>query len=291
MKALLQSSASAIEPVSLQSWQLDIPVILGIVGSAGIYLWVTSASERNRYPGGEAVPPLRIASFVAGLLAFAIALLSPVEPLSDDYLFSAHMVQHILITIVGPPLVLLGIPPWLFQAVAQGLGPVWKGWRFLTLPLLAFVLFNLTFAVVHFPAFYNWALRDENVHIFEHVLLWSTSFIGWWPVLAPTAALGALSRPLKGLYLLGCTLPGQIVGALLTFASAVVYDEYTRAGRVWGLSALTDQQIGGLIMWVLVGNFFLIVALITLGRWAAAQAQADRPPSRSTHSTDPAAPG
>ncbi len=275
MKALLQRS-NDIDPVTLQSWQFDIPVILGILGSAAIYLWVTSASERGRYPGGEDVPPLRMVSFFSGLLAFAVALLSPIEPLSDDYLFSAHMVQHILITIVGPPLVLLGIPGWLFQAIAQGLGPVWKVWRFLTMPLLAFVLFNLTFAVVHFPAIYNLALRDENVHIFEHVLLWSTAFIGWWPVLAPSEALGALSRPLKGLYLLGCTLPGQIVGALLTFANSVVYDEYERAPRLWGLSALTDQQIGGLLMWVLVGNFFLIAALITLGRWAAAQADSDQ---------------
>ncbi len=288
MRILAQTST--IEPISLLSWQLDVPVILGIVGAASIYLWVTSPSERVRYPGGQAVPAIRIVSFFGGLLAFAIALLSPIEPLSDDYLFSGHMIQHILITIVGPPLVLLGIPAWLYEAIAQSLGVVWKIWRFLTKPLLAFVLFNLTFTLVHFPSFYNWALQNENVHILEHVLLWGTSFIGWWPILAPTAALGALSRPLKGLYLLGCTLPGQIVGALLTFAGSVVYDEYTKADRIWGISALTDQQIGGLLMWVLVGNFFLIAALIVLGRWAADQAAADRHPAAPTRKPGPATP-
>jgi putative membrane protein len=264
------------DSIDLWSWQLDIPVIVGIVGAAAIYLWITSPGERAHYPGSEPVPSLRIASFFLGLLAFGVALLSPLEPLSDDFLFSGHMAQHILITIVGPPLMLLGIPTWLYETAAEALGRVWSVWRFLTKPLLAFALFNLTFALVHFPAFYNLALRNENVHILEHVLLWATSFIGWWPVLAPSAALGALSRPLKGLYLLGCTLPGQVVGALLTFANSVVYDEYEKASRVWGLSPLTDQQIGGLIMWVLVGNFFLATALITLGRWAAAQAAADR---------------
>lgn len=289
MNALLLQT-DTIKPVSLTSWQLDVPVILGIIGSVAIYLWVTSEGERERYPGGEAVPPIRVAAFFGGLLAFGIALLSPLEPLSDDYLFSAHMVQHILITIVGPPLMLLGIPPWLYAAAARGLGPVWQAWRFLTKPLLAFLIFNITFSVVHFPLFYNWALRDENVHILEHVLLWSTAFIGWWPVLAPSKELGALNRPMKGIYLLGCTLPSQLVGALVTFANSIIYDEYLRAEhRVWGLSPLADQQIGGLIMWVLVGAFFLFAAMIILGRWAAEQAAHEGPPSRSVRQRQRAA--
>jgi len=272
----LQVATNEIEPISLTSWQLDVPVIVGIVGSAAIYLWITSASERARYPDSEPVSVGQKFSFFTGLLAFAIALLSPLEPMADDYLLSGHMVQHILLTIVGPPLVLLGIPAWLYRVVAQAVGPVWTAWRFVTRPLLAFVLFNLTFALVHFPAFYNLALRDQNVHILEHVLLWSTAFIGWWPILAPDEELGALPRPLKGLYLLGSTIPGQVVGALLTFSGSVVYDEYERAPRLWGLAPLTDQQIGGLLMWVLVGTFFLAAALITFARWAGEQAAADR---------------
>lgn len=273
----LQESTSSVEPISLTSWQFDVPVIIGLVGSAAIYLWLTSESERERYPGSEPVSPGRKATFFGGLLAFAIALLSPIEPMSDDYLLSGHMVQHILLTIVGPPLVLLGIPAWLYRLIAQAIGPVWTVWRFLTRPLLAFVLFNLTFALVHFPAFYNLALTNQNVHILEHVLLWSTSFIGWWPILAPDEELGALPRPLKGLYLLGSTIPGQVVGALLTFAGSVVYDEYEQAPRLWGISPLTDQQIGGLLMWVFVGTFFLAAALATFARWASEQEASDRP--------------
>ncbi|MEZ4523225.1 MAG: cytochrome c oxidase assembly protein [Thermomicrobiales bacterium] len=271
-----QGQADGIEPVSLLSWQLDIPVMLGIIGAAAIYLWITSENERTRYPDGAAASAGQMACFFGGLAAFGIALLSPIEPVSDDYLLSGHMVQHILLTIVGPPLVLLGIPTWLYRVVAQAVGPVWTVWRFLTKPLLAFVLFNLTFALVHFPSFYNLALQNQNVHILEHVLLWGTSFIGWWPILAPTEDLGALPRPLKGLYLLGSTIPGQVVGALLTFASTVVYHEYERAPRLWGISPLADQQIGGLLMWVLVGTFFLIAALATFGRWAAEQTKADQ---------------
>ena len=267
---------SDVEPISLLSWQFDVPVIVGIIGAAAIYLWLTSESERKRYPGSAPVSTGRMASFFGGLFAFAIALLSPLEPLSDDYLLTGHMAQHILLTIVGPPLILIGIPPWLYRVVAAAVGPIWTAWRFVTRPLLAFVLFNLTFALVHFPAFYNLALRDQNVHILEHVLLWSTAFIGWWPILAPDEELGALPRPLKGLFLLGSTFPGQVVGALLTFSSSVIYEEYERAPRLWGLSPLVDQQIGGLMMWVLVGTFFLAAALITFGRWASSQTAADQ---------------
>lgn len=263
--------------VGLQSWQFDPPVVVGLIGLSALYLWIISPSQRVRYAGSEPVPPIRIASFFTGLLAFAIALLSPLEPLSDSFLFSAHMVQHILLTLVGPPLMLLGLPLWMVQAIARGTGRAWTVWRFLTRPLLAFAIFNLTFAFVHFPAFYNLALRDENVHILEHILLWTTAFIGWWPVLAPTRELGELTRPLKGLYLLASTIPGQVVGAILTFSDTIVYDEYAHANRVWGLSPLTDQQLGGLIMWVLVGSFFLAVAMIPLGRWASEQTGRDSP--------------
>jgi len=286
----LQVTASEVGPISLTSWQFDVPVIVGIIGSAAIYLWITSASERQRYPGSAPVPASQMASFFGGLFAFAIALLSPVEPLSDDYLLSGHMIQHILLTIVGPPLILLGIPAWLYRVIAAAVGPIWTAWRFVTRPLLAFILFNLTFAVVHFPAFYNLALRDQNVHILEHVLLWSTAFVGWWPILAPDEDLGALPRPLKGLFLLGSTIPGQVVGALLTFSGSIVYSEYESAPRLWGLSPLVDQQIGGLLMWVLVGTFFLAAALITFGRWASSQTAADqaRTPRPSSSISDEA---
>jgi putative membrane protein len=272
----LQSTTNDVEAVSLLSWQFDIPVIVGIVGSAAIYVWITSDSERRRYPDSAPVPLRRQLAFFGGLLAFAVALLSPIEPISDDYLLSGHMVQHILLTIVGPPLILLGIPEWLYRAIAQAIGSVWTIWRFLTRPLLAFLLFNLTFALVHVPAFYDLALRNQNAHILEHVLLWGTAFIGWWPILAPSEDLGALPRPLKGLYLLVSTIPGQVVGALLTFADTVVYAEYERAPRLWGLSPLIDQQIGGLLMWVLVGTFFLAAALYTFGRWASDQTGRDQ---------------
>lgn len=262
--------------IDLLTWQFDPPVILGLIAASGLYIWATSPSERGRYPNSAPVPTIQIISFFAGLLAFAVALLSPLEPLSDSFLFSGHMVQHILITIVGPPLMMLGIPQWLYEAIARGAGRLWDVWLFITRPLLAFAIMHLTFTFVHFPAFYNLALRNENVHILEHILLWATAFIGWWCIVAPSRELGAISRPLKGLYLMASTIPGQVVGALITFSGSILYDEYAHANRVWGLSVEADQQIGGLLMWVGVGTFFLVVALAILGAWANDQTSADR---------------
>lgn len=262
--------------IGLADWQADPPVMVGLVAAAGLYLWATSAKERSRYPNSAPPSKWQFTSFFLGLLAFAVALLTPLEPLSDSFLFSAHMVQHILISVVGPPLILLGVPRWLYEVIAAGAGRAWKVWLFITGPILGFLLFHGAFSFVHFPEFYNAALRNENIHILEHVLIWTTAFIGWWCVLAPTRELGALPRPMKGLYLLAGTVPGQIVGAIITFADGVIYDEYLHANRVWGLSPMADQQIGGLLMWVGVGTFFFVAAMVVFVRWGVDQTAEDR---------------
>ena len=279
-----------LSEISLWSWQPDPPVMLGLAGSAALYLWATSARQRVHYPSSTPVEPWRAALFFTGLLAFAVALLSPLEPLADSFLLTGHMLQHLLITIVGPPLMLLGVPPWLWATIARGSGNFWKMWLLITRPVPAFLIFNVTFALVHLPGFYNLALRNDNVHILEHVLLWTTAFVGWWCVVAPSKELGAISAPMKGLYLLANTIPGQLVGALITFSGAILYDEYAHASRVWGLSVHTDQEIGGLIMWVGVGTFYFVVAMIVFYRWASAQVAADHAPRRRPQAAQPEPP-
>ncbi len=252
-------------------------MLLGAVGISGLYLWAISDKERARYPDSQPVSPWRITAFFAGILAFIIALLSPIEPLADDFLLTAHMVQHILITLIGPLLMLLGVPPWLWSAIAKGLGRGWDLWIMITRPVPAFLIFNLTFAFVHIPGFYNLALENTNVHILEHVLLWGTAFIAWWCVVAPSPELGELQPGiLKGVYLLANTIPGQIVGALITFSNGILYEEYNHAPRMWGLSPTSDQQLGGLIMWVGVGTFYVIAAMIIFFKWAAEEEAKER---------------
>jgi putative membrane protein len=209
---------------------------------------------------------LRIQSFLLGVLVLFIALVSPIETLGDRYLLTAHMIQHMLITLIAPPLLLLGTPRWLFRPLlrlplARPIG------RVLTSPLVAFLAFNVTFIAWHVPAFYELTLNSLPVHILEHIMFIVTATLTWWPVFSPLDELPPLSAPAQCLYLFFESLPPTILGALITFAGSVLYPTYTRAPRVWGLSPAIDQQIAGLIMWIPGALVFFTVLTVVFFRW------------------------
>ena len=248
------------------SWQLEPTVVVGVVLAGFLYFrWIHL--HRQRHPDETFVTTNQQAMFVAGLATFVLALLSPVDAFAK-YLLSMHMVQHVLLTIVGPPLLLLGLPKAAVEALSN-LGRPWVVWRFLTRPLIAFVAFNVVFSLIHLPVVYNLILVNQPFHIASHLVLIGTAIIMWWPVLAPGREYGEISPAMKILYLVASTVPGQIVGAIITLAAAPLYSEYALAPeRIWGLSLATDQEIGGLLMWVGVGSFFLGVAGMAFFRWA-----------------------
>lgn len=255
------------ENPSFGSWQLEPTVIIGIAVAGFLYFrWIRNY-ERS-HPGEQAASTAKQVTFVLGLATFVIALLSPVDVFSS-YLLSMHMTQHILLTVVGPPLLVAGLPKMMVQRWAQ-LGMAWDVWRMLTRPAVAFILFNAFFSLMHLPVFYNVILRNEIVHIASHLTLIGTALLSWWAVLAPGREFGELSQAMKSIYLLAHTVPGQIVGAIITFSSAsVIYVEYSHAPeRLWGLSLVTDQEIGGLLMWIGVGTFYMLAAGLGFYRWA-----------------------
>lgn len=263
-----------VENPSFRSWQLEPTVTVGILAAAFFYFrWIRN--ERAKHPDEEVVSFRQQAYFVAGLISFALALLSPLDAFAD-YLLSMHMVQHILLSIVGPPLLLLGLPVGMVKALS-GLGRLWTAWRFITRPLLAFFIFNFVFSFMHLPLIYNAILRYELIHVAAHLALMGTAILVWWPVLAPGPEYGEMSKAMKILYLVANTVPGQIVGAVITLVAAQIYEEYAAAPfRLWGMSLQTDQEIGGLLMWVGVGSFFLWVAGTAFFKWAHAADEAER---------------
>ncbi len=180
---------------------------------------------------------------------------TPLDALAADFL-TAHMVQHLAVTLVVPPLLLLGTPAWLLEPWFRSSRAVSVG-RFLTRPLVAYALFNVPFTLVHLPALYELMLRDPLVHLLSHGLFLTTALLLWWPVLGPLAALPRLTYPLQMLYLLVQTVPGQFIGAFLTFAPSLLYPFYAGATR-GGISPELDQQVAGLLMWVGGGLFYLI---------------------------------
>jgi cytochrome c oxidase assembly factor CtaG len=254
------------DTVTIWSWSLDPGVVVGVWAATWFYLRAI-----RRRP----VERARVVSFFSGLTAVVLALLSPLGLLADDYLLSAHMVQHLLLTIAAPVLMLYGVAPWMYDWFEQRT-LLWRAWRIVTTPVLAFTLFHLPFALSHAPVFYDATLRILPLHIAEHSLFLGTAFIAWWPVLAPGRERGQLPPALQLIYLFLQTIPGQIVGALITLADAPIYPTYADASRVWGLSPLVDQQIGGLIMWVGTSTVYLAALAVVFFRWAGKEERAER---------------
>ncbi len=196
------------------------------------------------------------------------ALNGPLHDLSDDYLFSAHMVQHLVLTFLVPPLLLIGVPGWMLRPALR------YPWvrtvaRWLTRPTICFAVFNVIIAVWHLPPLYNLAMAHHPVHIFEHLLFMASATLMWWPLLSPLPELPRLAYPGQMLYCFLMSIPMSIVAIYVAMADHVLYPAYSSAPRLWGFSPLEDQQIGGLIMWIPGGLFFYAVMTLVFIKWAA----------------------
>ena len=208
-----------------------------------------------------------------GLTALAVALVAvsgPLHALSERYLFSAHMVQHLLLTLVVPPLALTGMPSWMIDALLR--------WRILggivvrsTRPVPALTAYAVVLVFWHLPGPYDLALGSHAWHLVEHVMLVASAGLGWWPVLSSSTRAPALPYGAQILYLFAFGMPMTVVAALVTGAEDVLYRFYTTAPRITALAPLDDQRLGGLIMWVPAGVVPLIVFTAVFFRWVAAE--------------------
>jgi putative membrane protein len=232
-----------LQPVPL-SWSFDPSILVGLLVAAGAYVYLVRSLRDDR---GRPV------LFWSGLACFAVALVSPLDSASDRYLLSAHMLQHILLTMVGPPLVLAGLP-----AAAGRRLP-----RFLLNPWLTVVTFNLVLISWHFPALYDATLRNPTLHILEHVMFMSTALLFWWPIVGPVRE-GEVSPLMKIGYLAFAGVPPTVIGMILALAPAPLYDFYNLAPRLIGeVSAELDQQLAGILMFGL-GNLIYFVPITVL---------------------------
>ena len=241
-------------------------VITGLIVLTCAYL-LGVGPLRRRFGLAQHVGSGQVTLFLTGVLVTFIALLSPLHELGDEFLFSAHMVQHLLLTLVVPPLLIFGTPAWLLRPLLRPPG-VMETARFLTSPVVAFIAFNAVFAMWHVPALYDLALRERGIHILEHLMFIVGGIILWWPILSPLPELPRSPYLVQMAYLfLQPTVPA-IVGALITFSDGVIYSWYETAPRVWSISAHTDQQLGGLIMWLPGGLAFLLALVVVFLIWA-----------------------
>ncbi|MBI4336437.1 MAG: cytochrome c oxidase assembly protein [Chloroflexi bacterium] len=268
---------------SWTDWHVHPSILVGVAALEVLYL-LAMGPWRRRLGGPDRFEARRAIAWTLGAVFLFVALGSPLDELSDHYLFSAHMVQHLLLTLAMPPLLLLGAPAWLLR-YALGV-PGARHWgRWLTRPLVAFLLFNVTFAVWHLPPLYDLGLRQLGFHILEHLTFMVTAVIFWWPVLGMLPQVPRLGYGGQMLYLFFQTIPGLLVGAPITLADRALYT-YANAPRVFDLSPLDDQQIGGLLMWVFAGIVYLVALAAVFFTWATREERA-APPESEAGATGP----
>ena len=253
--ALLHTGAS----LSVTSFTVHPSTVVGIIGLAALYEW----GQRRTHRSGRA------ALFYAGLATMFFALNGWLHDLSDSYLFSAHMVQHLMLALVVAPLLIMGLTAEMLRPViaVRGIGPVA---RWLTSPIRTFAIFNVVVAAWHLPPLYNFALAHHPVHIVQHLMFLAASVLMWWPVLSPVPELPRLSYPGQMLYLFLMSIPMAIISVYIAYADGILYPMYASAPRVWAITPMNDQLIGGLIMWIPGGLYFYTIISIVFYRWQQA---------------------
>jgi putative membrane protein len=255
------------------AWHADPTVVAGLAALGGLYL----AALRRGRAEGRRVKGLQVFSFFAGLALLLGSLTGPLHDLADYYLFSAHMVQHLLLVFAMPPLLLYGTPGWMLSPLLRHPLVLRLGRR-VTRPSGAFVSFNLVLVAWHLPPLYNLAMDHHGVHIVQHLMIMVVSVILWWPVLSPSPELPRAPYPVQMLYLFVAGLPMVVVSIFITMAESVLYPYYATAPRVWeALTPHADQHVGGLIMWVPGGMVFLLVISVVFFRWQVAGGQDGSP--------------
>ena len=207
------------------------------------------------------------AAFAAGLGVMVFALTGPIDELADDRSFSMHMLQHLLITLAVPPLLLLGLNARMLRPALR-IGWIRSSARWLTNPLPAFLIYNAILIWLHTPAAYERMCRDETFHIAMHLTLMASAVIMWWPMLSPTPELPRLSYPAQMLYLFFLTIPMAAISAPITLSASVLYPWYLEGPHPLGIAPLADQVLGGLLMWVGAGCYIILIFTVVFYRWA-----------------------
>ena len=235
------------------------------------HAWLAHASDDSQ--------PKHTAYFVSGLIVMWAALETPIDTISDGYLDSVHMLQHVLLGFVAPPLMLLGLSPRMAGRVARV-----PFIRAVTEPVPAQVIGGAVMVLWHIPAFYDATLHSESLHIAEHLTFIAAGTLLYWPVLKDTSAHSQwqMSPGIKLVYLLVATIPQDGVALALLFSREPFYEFYTHVPRlVDSITPVIDQTLAGAVLMVLGKATMAICGLAIFFRWFSAEHGADLQPTGS----------
>jgi putative membrane protein len=253
----------------LKEWSPPFGLIIAIFLVSSFYFRGWLSLHRS---SPQLLPVSRLAAFLAGMFFLWFAIGSPLSAF-DEASLTVHMIQHILLMLVIPPLVLLGAPslpflhglpqwfvrsalgPFLRRPMLQSLG------RFLTHPVVCWILTVVALIAWHIPSAFELALRSDFWHEIEHTCFLGTSILFWWPVVQPYPSEPRWPRWSIPAYLFFGMLPGSVLGAFLAFCDRVLYPSYSQTTVFFGINPLSDQIVAGTLMWVFGMFIFLVPAV------------------------------
>jgi putative membrane protein len=216
------------------------------------------------------------------VVCFGLAVLSlwifaeyPIHDLAEHYLFSVHMVQHLVFTTVSAPLLLLGLPPWLMRALLVDPPAVRRVVRQVTRPVVALVVFNAFLVLTHWPNVTNETTHNEVFHFGVHLVMFVTALILWMPMINRLPELPRLSYPARMVYLFLQSLVPTVPASFLTFGSGLLYKAYAGRPELLGISAITDQQVAGVIMKLGGGAILWALMTYTFFKWFSEEQRRD----------------
>jgi putative membrane protein len=249
------------------AWPFDPSVY----GGLALLLLAYAALARGREDVGTGRP----VAFLAGVVVLWTALETPIDTLSDYYLQSVHMLQHVLLGVVAPPLLVLGISPSMAGLIARV-----PGWRLVSEPVPAQLIAAAVMIGWHVPYLYDLTLQVDGIHVFEHLTFIAAGVLFWWPVAGPTGATTRwqLSEAGKLAYLLIGTLPQDGVALVLQFSRVLFYGYYAHVPQIVpGWDPVIDQNVAGAVLQVIGKTSFLIAGIVLFYQWVAREQEGGDP--------------
>jgi putative membrane protein len=242
-------------------WFSDPFVLVPLALFAGIYVW--RFAQARKEAGGRGAGALQAVAFAGGMFALLAALVSPLDGLGEDYLFSAHMVQHVLLGDIAPLLILLALSRVIMRPATRRLTRLERRLGVLATPGAGLVAWLVLMYLWHIPALYDAAVEHPLVHLLEHVSFFAAGVALWWPLIQPVP----MRRRLTGLQpvaYIGTAKAGlAALGIFLTWSTTALYPYYESTPRIWGLTPVEDQNVAGVIMMV-EQSVTLVIVLVAL---------------------------
>jgi putative membrane protein len=253
-----------------RSWAFEPLIVIGLIFT--LLLYICGAYRMYRT---TKLPALPIFYFLSGWVVLVIALISPLHRWGR-VLFSAHMGQHELLMLVAAPLLVLSRPlPFFLAGLPSPLGPglnrlarrpLWdRFWGFLTIPFVAWIIHGVSLWIWHLPIWFQAALHSEFIHAIQHIMFLLTSTLFWWSIIHGQSRKAAYGMAV--LFMFTTAMHSGLLGALLTFGNSLWYQDYSSTTSSWGISALRDQQLAGLIMWIPACLVYIIAGLALIAGW------------------------